>query len=39
MKSTGTLADPPAASRYITDEYMKRVDADPQLKAYANRAN
>ena len=39
MKSTGTLADPPATSRFVTDEYMKRVDADPKLKAFANRAN
>lgn len=37
MKSTGTLADPPATSRFVTDEYVKMVDADPKLKAFANR--
>jgi NitT/TauT family transport system substrate-binding protein len=39
MKSTGTLADPPAASRYITDDFMKRVERDPKLKAFANNPN
>ena len=39
MKSTGTLPEVPAASRYITDEYLKMVDRDPKLKAYANKAN
>ena len=39
MKSTGTLADPPAASRFITDEFMKMVEADPKLKAFANNPN
>lgn len=39
MKSTGTLADPPPTSRFVTDEYMKMVDSDPKLKAFANRAD
>jgi len=39
MKSTGTLADPPAPSKYVTDEYLRMVDHDPKLKEYANRAN
>lgn len=39
MKSTGTLAEPPQASRYVTDEYMRMVEADPKLKEFANRSN
>lgn len=39
MKGAGTLPEAPAASRYITDEYMKMVDSDPKLKAFANRAD
>jgi NitT/TauT family transport system substrate-binding protein len=39
MKGTGAIADVPAASQYITDEYMKMVDRDPKLKAFANRAD
>ena len=39
MKGAGTLPEVPAASRYITDEYMKMVDSDPKLKAFANRTD
>jgi NitT/TauT family transport system substrate-binding protein len=39
MKGAGTLPEVPAAARYITDEYMKLVDSDPKLKAFANRAD
>jgi len=39
MKSTGTLAEPPPASRYVTDEYMRMVEADPKLREFANRSN
>jgi NitT/TauT family transport system substrate-binding protein len=39
MKGAGTLPEVPAASRYVTDEYMKMVDADPKLKAFANKAD
>ena len=39
MKSTGTLPEPPQASRYVTDEYMRMVDSDPKLKEFANRSN
>ena len=39
MKGTGAIAEVPAASRYITDEYMKMVDRDPKLKEFANRSN
>src|SRR5438046_10358870 len=37
MKSTGTLPEPPQASRYGTDEYMRMVDSYPKLKEVANR--
>jgi NitT/TauT family transport system substrate-binding protein len=39
MKGTGAISDVPQASAYITDEYMKMVDRDPKLKAFANRAD
>jgi ABC-type nitrate/sulfonate/bicarbonate transport system substrate-binding protein len=39
MKGTGAITDVPPASGYITDEYMKMVDRDPKLKAFANRAD
>ena len=39
MKGAGTLPEAPAASSYITDQYMKLVDADPKLKEFANRTN
>ena len=39
MKAAGTLPEAPVASNYVTDQYMKMVDADPKLKEFANRAN
>jgi hypothetical protein len=36
LKSTGTVSDPPLPSTYITDQYLKMVEADPKLKAFAN---
>jgi ABC-type nitrate/sulfonate/bicarbonate transport system substrate-binding protein len=36
LKSTGTVSDPPDPKTYITDEFMKRVAADPKLRAFAN---
>jgi NitT/TauT family transport system substrate-binding protein len=39
MKGTGAIPEVPTASRYITDEYMKMVDRDPKLKAFANKAD
>jgi len=29
----------PEASAFIDDKYMKMVEADPKLKAYANKAD
>ncbi|HJU24347.1 MAG TPA: ABC transporter substrate-binding protein [Casimicrobiaceae bacterium] len=37
MQANGTFPKAPAANAFITDEYMKMVDADPKLKAFANR--
>ena len=34
-----TLPEAPVATNYVTDQYMKMVDADPKLKEFANRAN
>jgi NitT/TauT family transport system substrate-binding protein len=36
MKGTGAIPAVPASSEYITDAYMKRVAADPKLRAFAN---
>jgi ABC-type nitrate/sulfonate/bicarbonate transport system substrate-binding protein len=36
MKSKGTLQEVPAASSYLTDQYLKMVNDDPKLKAFAN---
>ena len=39
MKAASSLPDPPAPTAFITDQYMKMVDADPKLKAFANNRN
>jgi len=39
MKSTGTLPEAPQTSRYVSDQYLRMVDADPKLKEFANRTN
>src|SRR5665213_326667 len=39
MKANGTFPEAPAASKFIDDEYMRMVDKDPKLKAFANRAD
>ena len=39
MQANGTFPEAPPANKFITDEYMKMVDADPKLKEFANRAN
>ena len=39
MKANGTFADAPAVNKFVTDEYLRIVDADPKLKEFANRAN
>ena len=39
MKGAGSIPDVPAASTYISDEFMKMVANDPKLKAFANSSN
>ena len=39
MAANGTFAEAPVASKFISDEYMRMVEADPKLRAYANRAD
>ena len=39
MKATGTMPEVPPAAKYITDDFMKMIDKDPKLKAFANQAN
>jgi len=39
MKSAGSIPEAPAPASFISDAYMKLVDGDPQLKAFANRTN
>ena len=36
MKSKGSLQETPAASSYLTDKYLRMVNDDPKLKAFAN---
>ena len=38
MKSVGTISDVPAASGYVDPKYMKMVESDPKLKAFATSA-
>jgi len=39
MRGTGAIQSVPVSSDFITDAYMKRVQADPKLREFANRAN
>jgi NitT/TauT family transport system substrate-binding protein len=39
MKAVGTIPDVPDAKSYIDDTYMKKVAADPALKAMATKAD
>ena len=39
LKGVGTIPEVPKAGTYVTDEYMKLVDRDPKLKAFANKAD
>ncbi len=38
MKGAGSIPEAPAPASFISDAYMKMVDADPKLKAFANSA-
>jgi len=37
MKANGTFAEAPKPASYISDEYLRMVDRDAKLKAFANR--
>jgi len=39
MKTAGTLPNAPAPGEFITDAFMKRVQADAKLREFANRTN
>jgi hypothetical protein len=39
MKAGGTIPNPPDAKSFISDQYLKMVDADPKLKQFANRSD
>lgn len=39
LKGVGTITDVPAGSAFITDDYLKAVDRNPTLKAFANKSN
>jgi ABC-type nitrate/sulfonate/bicarbonate transport system substrate-binding protein len=39
MKSVGTIPEVPDGKAFIDDTYMKKVAADPALKAMANKSN
>jgi len=39
MQANGTFPEAPAPGKFLTDEYLKMVDADPKLKEFANRTN
>jgi NitT/TauT family transport system substrate-binding protein len=39
MRGTGAIQTVPQAGEYITDAFMKRVQADPKLREFANRSN
>ena len=39
MKGTGAIPEVPAAKDYLTDEFLKMVNADPKLREFANRSN
>lgn len=39
MKVSGTLPNAPAPAEFITDAFMKRVQADAKLREFANRGN
>lgn len=39
IKGAGTIPAAPPAGDYVTDAFMKRVQADPKLRDFANRTN
>lgn len=39
MRGTGAIQSVPQSTDYVTDTFMKRVQADPKLRDFANRSN
>lgn len=39
LKSVGTITEVPDPKGFITDDYLKAIDANPTLKAFANKTN
>lgn len=39
MQANGTFPQAPDPEKFITDKYIRMIDADPKLKAFANRAD
>jgi NitT/TauT family transport system substrate-binding protein len=39
IKAAGTIPAAPAPADFVTDAFMKRVQADPKLREFANRTN
>ena len=39
MKASGSVPQVPAPATFITDEYLKKVQADPKLRAFADNRN
>ena len=39
MKAAGSIPEAPAPESFISDTYMKMVDSDPNLKAFASRTH
>jgi ABC-type nitrate/sulfonate/bicarbonate transport system substrate-binding protein len=39
MRGTGAIQSVPQTADYVTDAYMKRVQADPKLREFANKSN
>ena len=39
MKANGTFPEAPPTKSFVTDEYLRMVDSDPKLKAFANNSN
>ena len=37
MRANGTFPEAPATKSFVTDEYLRMVDRDPKLKAFANK--
>jgi ABC-type nitrate/sulfonate/bicarbonate transport system substrate-binding protein len=37
MKANGTFPEAPATQGFVTDKYLKMIERDPKLKAFANR--